>query len=131
MASNNCSSDGHDHSHGRSDSHDHSHGHSHSHDHSHGRNHGHNHGDKWVTDWEDYDSNPKVTLFVDKTLTFITSQDWFSGTISMLDFGCGPGHLMCSLVSKHGVVSATGADVEPGMLEVCNKRITRKDSQIK
>mmetsp|Transcript_15439 Transcript_15439/g.19113 ORF Transcript_15439/g.19113 Transcript_15439/m.19113 type:complete len:88 (+) Transcript_15439:124-387(+) len=76
------------------DSQQHSHSHSHGHGHSHG-GHGDSHGgDKWVVNWDEWDSKAEMRDSAEQIAQHIITQcDLPAEGATMLDFGCGTGLL--------------------------------------
>jgi 2-polyprenyl-3-methyl-5-hydroxy-6-metoxy-1,4-benzoquinol methylase len=120
-------------------SHDHSHSHSHhpspisdGHNHSHSHHHHHGHGDNSMMGQDEFDKQETAKTWVaDPMIVFLNEKlagvffEKFQSLLnpketSVLDFGCGVGHLTKSVSPQ--VASVTGVDVSQSMIDMYRKQ---------
>lgn len=100
----------------------------HSHSHSHG--HGHSHDSSWKPDFSKWESNPdfqKVYKKIAKeVLYYVDEKDSKKMNLNVLDFGCGPGLVLKTLLKdlKKGLIKhSVAADIELKFLEYAGKTL--------
>lgn len=107
------------------------HGHSHGHGHTHG--HGHSHGEgmeldqeKWNNSADWYDKMPEVDESANFYVSLLKNQDWWTPGLTILDYGCGPGHALIKLGPD--LAKGVGFDLSPAMIKRCKEKA--KDAKL-